>query len=88
MSTKTKTIKTDVRTSIAKTGNSSNNWRTDKQVVVYFGMLLDDLKELISDTLTTWINIKNNEGKEVKYKRVYILCDLIYMKSRTRNTNL
>lgn len=71
MSTKTKTIKTDIRTSIAKTGNSSNNWRIDKQVVVYFGMLLGDLKELISDTLTTWINLKNNEGKEAKYKRVY-----------------
>lgn len=34
-------------------------------------MLLGDLKELISDTLTTWINLKNNEGKEAKYKRVY-----------------
>lgn len=31
-----------------------------KQVVVYFGVLLGDLKELTSDTLTACLNLKNN----------------------------
>lgn len=32
----------------------------DKQIVINFGIFLGDLKELISDILTTWINLQNS----------------------------
>lgn len=40
------------------TAHVFNNWRVDKQVEIYFGLLPDNLKELIADTLTTWINLR------------------------------
>lgn len=42
----------------AKTAHIFNNWRMDKQIEIYFGLLLSNLKELITDTLTTWINLR------------------------------
>lgn len=42
----------------AITAHVFNNWRVDKQVEIYFGLLPDNLKELITDTLTTWINLR------------------------------
>ena len=44
----------------AETAHIFNNWRIAKQVEIYFGLLLGNLKELITDTLTTWINLKYN----------------------------
>lgn len=44
----------------AKTAHIFNNWRMDKQVEIYFGLLLGNLKELITDTLTKWINLRYN----------------------------
>lgn len=44
----------------AKTAYIFSNWRMDKQVEIYSGLLLGNLKKLISDTLTTWINLRYN----------------------------
>jgi len=44
----------------AKTAHIFNNWRMGKRVEIYFGLLHGNLKELITDTLTTWINLRYN----------------------------
>ena len=51
----------------------------NKLVVVYFGVLLDDLKELTSDTLTACLNLKNNmlSERSQMQKSIYYVIQFI-----------